>query len=251
MIALVAMVGTAVLLAAGPTTEALDGWTRLVALMDHRLACDSPCTPPKIDDRAVLAGKIDVTPLKVTDDGGHEMRVPDATVEYWRGAVFIPRITLAQLLDSLLTQPPRQPDILSGRITSRNGDHITVRLRVIRRTILTVVYDTDHDMTFRRQSNRIATSRSVMTRATEIVDAGTSSEHPRPAEDDRGYLWKLNSYWWYQERPDGVLAVLDSLTLSRDVPLVIRPVAGPLIRRVASESVTAALQGLRDRTYAR
>ena len=249
MIAVIALIGSAVLLAAGPTAVAVDGWNRLAAMMDHRLACDAPCTRPKIDERSVLAGKIDVTPLSVTDDAEREVRVADATVQYWRGAVFIPHVTLAQLLDSLLTEPPRQPDVLSGRITSRNGDHITVRLRVIRRTILTVVYDTDHDMAFRRQSSGIATSRSVMTRATEVVDAGSSSEHPRPADDDRGYLWRLNSYWWYEQRPDGVLAVLDSLTLSRDVPLVIRPIAGPLIRRVAAESVTAAMQGLRDRNY--
>ena len=249
MIAVAAMLGTAVLLAAGPTMDALDGWNRLVALMDHRLTCDTPCTPPAIDEGSVAGGRIEVTSLTVSDDAGREMRVPNATVEYWRGAVFIPHVTLARLLDALETEPPRQPDVLSGRITSRHGDHITVRLRVIRRTILTVVYDTDHDMTFRRQSKRIATSRSVMTRATEIVDAGSNSEHPRPAADDRGYLWKLNSYWWYEERPDGVLAVLDSLALSREVPLVIRPIAGPIIRRVAAESVTAALQGLRDRDY--
>jgi len=249
MIAAIALLGSALLLAAGPAAEVLDGWSRVVAVMDHRLACDAPCMPPKIDERGVVAGKIAVTPLSVTDDSGHEMRVADATVQYWRGAVFIPRVTLAQLLDTLETEPPRQPDVLSGRITSRNGDHITVRLRVIRRTILTVVYDTDHDMTFQRQSDRMATSRSVMTRAIEVVDAGTSSEHPRAADDDRGYLWRLNSYWWYEEKPDGVLAILDSLTLSREVPLVIRPIAAPVIHRVAAESVTAALQGLRERDY--
>jgi len=249
LIAAGTLIGPAAVLAAGPTPETLDGWNTVVSLMDRRLACVAPCDVPHIDERAVLGGKVDVTRMTVTDDSGREVHVHDATIQYWRGAVFIPQVTLARLLDVLMAEPPRQPDVLAARILSRDGDRLSVRLRVVRRTLLTVVYDTEHDMLFHRESSRIATSRSVMTRAVEIMDAGSASEHVRPAADDRGFLWRLNSYWWYEERPNGVLAVLDSLTLSRDVPAVLRPVAGPVIHRVAVESVTAALEGLRDRDY--
>jgi len=37
---------------------------------------------------------------------------------------------------------------------------------------------------------------------------------------------------------------LESLTLSRDVPAIVRPIAAPLMTRVARESVTRTLEAL-------
>jgi hypothetical protein len=43
---------------------------------------------------------------------------------------------------------------------------------------------------------------------------------------------------------------LQSLSLSRDVPSVLRPIASPLVRRVARESMVRTLEALR-REYGR
>ena len=80
-------------------------------------------------------------------------------------------------------------------------------------------------MTFRRQAPALASARSVAIRIEEIGGA------------DHGFLWRLNSYWRYQQRDGGVLVELESLTLSRDVPSLLWPIASPLVRRVARESM--------------
>ena len=80
---------------------------------------------------------------------------------------------------------------------------------------------------------RLATARSV---ATRIEEVGGS---------DHGFLWRLHSYWRYEEIDGGVLVELESLTLSRDVPSIIRPIAAPLVTRVARESVDRTLAALR------
>jgi hypothetical protein len=88
-------------------------------------------------------------------------------------------------------------------------------------------------MTFRRWSPTVATARSVATRI-EQADGG-----------DHGFLWRLHSYWRYEEKPNGVLVELESLTLSRDVPALVRPIASPLVNRVARESTYRTLEALR------
>jgi hypothetical protein len=96
-----------------------------------------------------------------------------------------------------------------------------------------VSYDTEHDMQFRRRSATVATAKSV---ATRIEEVGGS---------DHGFLWRLNSYWRYEQAPGGVLVELDSITLSRDVPVFVRTIASPLINRIARESTYRTLEALR------
>jgi len=87
-------------------------------------------------------------------------------------------------------------------------------------------------MRFRRETPTVATARSVATRIAEI--GGT----------DHGFLWRLNSYWRYEQVAGGVLVYLRSLTLSRDVPALVRPIAAPLVNRIARESVLRTLVAL-------
>src|SRR5437763_14929705 len=119
-----------------------------------------------------------------------------------------------------------------------------VYLYLVQRTIVTMIYNTEHDMTFSRRTPMHATSGSVATKSAELEDAGTRTEHERTLGDDRGFLWRMNSYWRYVQADGGVWVELDSLTLSRALPAPIRPVAGPIISRVARDSMNRTLQSM-------
>jgi len=108
-----------------------------------------------------------------------------------------------------------------------------VYIRLVRHAIVTATYDTEHQMTFTRHSPTLATARSVATRIEEVGGG------------DRGFLWRLHSYWRYEQQPGGVLVELDSLTLSRSVPAIVRPVAMPMVNQVARESMTGTLEALK------
>jgi hypothetical protein len=88
-------------------------------------------------------------------------------------------------------------------------------------------------MSFRRLSPAAAVARSVATRIDEVGGG------------DKGLLWRLNSYWYYQQTAAGVAVSLESLTLSRDVPLLIKPLAGRIVPRIARESMVRTLDALR------
>jgi hypothetical protein len=81
----------------------------------------------------------------------------------------------------------------------------------------------------------LATARSV---ATSIRETGGR---------DRGFLWRLNSYWRYRQVAGGVVVELESITLSRSIPGVIRPIAMPIVHHIARESMARTLDTFRDR----
>jgi len=133
-------------------------------------------------------------------------------------------------------------------VLERRGDHLQLYVRMTRSKIVTVTYDTEHMLDYRRHSPARASSRSVATKIAELEGAGTQDEREKAPGEDRGFMWRLNSYWRYEQVNDGVIVELESLTLSRSVPLGLGTVVQPIIDRVARESIDRTLDNLRS-TY--
>lgn len=201
---------------AAPSGPSLAAWDRYVAAVEARIAAAPPAPATPVPD-------------------GIANDVESATISDWRGSVFIPRVTLDAVLQRLQYPgtPPPQEDVAYSRVLARGPDRLRVYIRLVRRAIVTVTYDTEHEMTFRRISATSAAARSV---ATRIEEAGGG---------DHGFLWRLNSYWRYQQTDNGVAVSLQSLTLSRDVPMLLKPLAGGIIPRIARESMSRTLEALR------
>jgi putative flippase GtrA len=210
--------------------ETLDAWNQYVKVAEARIQSDA--------QRPAFS--------RAQSPEGEVIAVPSGLIHRWRGAVFIPGVTLDAFLRALTYPgtPPPQEDVLESRVLSRSNDTLRVYLKLVRRTIITVTYHTEHEMTFSRRTPILATSRSVATKIAELEDVGTRTEHERTPGDDRGFLWRLNSYWRYVQADGGVWVELESLTLSRDLPGPIRPIAGPIINRVARESVNRTLKSM-------
>ena len=51
----------------------------------------------------------------------------------------------------------------------------------------------------------------------------------------------------HPEFADELIVELESLTLSRDIPFLIRLIAGPIINNIARESMTRTLESMRER----
>lgn len=204
--------------AAEPPPRALAAWTRFVFDAES----PAPARPAACE------------PLH--EPAGDAVKVPGGTIYRWSSCTIVKGVTVPALIDALVASgtPPPQEDVLESRVLARDGDRLRVYLKLVRRTVVTVSYDTEHDMTFRRVSPHLATSRSVATSIAQ-TDGG-----------DYGFLWRLNSYWTYRQVGDDVQVDLVSLSLSRDVPLLLRPMAAPLINSVARESMQRTLTAVRQ-----
>jgi hypothetical protein len=237
--------------------EAEAGWTKYVTATERRIGLELAArdrflaldftSDAAADRRAVLAGEVVVHAAEPLDGAGEGIEVPSALVHHWRGAVFVPRATVDAVFaklqrGDLLTQ---QEDVLRSAILERAPGRLKVFLKLQRSKFVTVVYDTEHVVTFARVSPTRATSQSTATKIAELEDANTSKEHELPAGDDRGFLWKLNAYWRYEEVHGGVIVECESISLSRTVPAVVRYVVGPLIDSTAKESMTRTLEAIR------
>ena len=177
--------------------------------------------------------------------------IPGGMIHHWRGYVFIPGARLDALMSNVSdpTGPRsiRQEDVLETRVLSRHADGLRLFLKLQRQSLVSVAYNTEHDVRYRRHSSARASSRSRATRIAEVVDVGLPSERERGPGDDRGFLWRMNSYWRYEAVPGGVIVELESLTLSRGLPWGTGTVIRPLIERVARESIERSLVTLDQR----
>lgn len=199
---------------------------------------------------ALKRGEVIVTRGAARDASSNEVSVSGGLINHWRGTVFVPRVTLDAMLKVLQepqTDKHKQEDVLSSRVLSRDGDTQKVLLRLRRTKFVTVVYDTEYDVTYKRISPDRAWSNSISTRVVEIENAGTPQERALPEGNDSGFMWRLNTYWRYKTFDDGVLVEIESLTLSRSLPMLIGPLIRPIVTSTARESMTRTLASVRAR----
>jgi hypothetical protein len=238
----------------------LGGWTAYVDAVEHRRAAEAAqgdrflaldFLPGRTEAMAdVLAGRIITAPAGAAASGGGSISVPGAMVHHWRGAIFIPGVTVARVITSLQQGPPAQEDVLRSRVLRRGPGWMQVYLRLRRSKIVTVVYDTEHLVRFEADSAARAASTTMLTGVAEVEAPGTPVERLVAAGEDRGFLWRLNAYWRYLAVPGGVIAECESITLSRDIPFGLRTIARPLIDSTARDAMTRALRAVRDATSA-
>jgi hypothetical protein len=130
-------------------------------------------------------------------------------------------------------------------LIARDGDRVRVYMKLRRDSVITVTYNTEHAVEYKQLGSARASSRSVATKIAELTGAGTPQEQEKPQGSDHGFLWKLNAYWRYEQVDGGVLIECESVSLSRSVPMLLKPFVSGTVERIARESLQKTLTGLR------
>ncbi len=128
---------------------------------------------------------------------------------------------------------------------ARNGDRLTAYLRLLKKNVLTVVLNTEHEVQIGETGAGRAYIRSRSTRITEVRNAGEPDEIQLPSEEDSGLLWRLNAYWRLEETNRGLYVELSTISLSRDIPMGLAWLMKPFIREVPRESLRSTLAATR------
>lgn len=182
--------------------------------------------------------------------GKGDLDVPDGLIHDWIGAVFIPGATLSNTLawvqDYNRHKEFYQPEVLDSRILSRSGNEFKIYLRLKKKKIITVVLDTEHDVRYFPLDSARCYSRSYSTKIAEVEDPGKPGERRLPVGDDHGFLWRLYSYWSFQERDGGVYVECQALSLTRNVPFGLAWLIEPIIRQLPQQSLANTLRATRD-----
>ena len=66
-----------------------------------------------------------------------------------------------------------------------------------------------------------------------------------PAQE-HGFLWRLNTYWSYEERDGGLYLQIESVSLTRAIPPGLGWAIGPFVESVPRESLEFTLHAACD-----
>ena len=243
--------------------QTVAAWNAYVASTEQRMAGELSSAErflvqdfdrdAEAERRAVLDGEIPVEQMRSRGPAGRKIDVPKGAIHHWRGSIFVPGVTLDDVLHGVrspLRQEDLQEDVIESRVLERDADRVRVFLKLRRKKLVTVHFNTEHEMRYARHGAGRASSRSVATRIAELEEAGTPDEREKPIGVDRGFLWRLNSYWRYEQVAGGVIVECESITLSRSIPSLVRWMVKPLIEGAARESMERTLSSLKDRLVA-
>lgn len=194
-------------------------------------------------------GKAVIERLETLDNGKH-IEIPDGMVHRWMGTVFIPGATLGDTLALVEDYDHHQeyyhPDVVLSKTLSCNGNDFLVQLRFYKKKIVTSVLDTEHDVHYSILDSRHAMSRSRTTRIQEVDDAGKPDERLEPAGHDRGFLWRMNTYWQFEEKDGGTYVESQAISLTRDIPTGLGWMLGQYVNSVPRESLNFTLEATRS-----
>ncbi len=237
-------------------------WTAYTQATERRIAAELsshkgflamgflPEASASAERREVLAGEIPVSKMFSTDVNGNKINVPDGMIHHWRGSVFIRGVRLEDVLARVVNptvSDTKQEDVLESAVLERGPDSLKLYLKLQRSRLVTVVYNTEHQIKYSRYGPARAASKSIAMKIAELEKPFTKEESEKPPGQDRGFLWRLNSYWRYEQIDGGVIVECESISLSRTIPSLLAYLVRPLIDLVARESMERTLSSMRER----
>ena len=183
---------------------------------------------------------------KLTPSTGADL--PGAMLHHWRGTAFVAGATAAafeRLMKDFGAYPQRfSPQVVQVRVLSQHGDRFQVVMRARQQHVITVVMDTTYNASFGRLDARHGYSISRSIKISEIDSPGTSRERALTSKEEHGFLWRLNTYWSYEERDGGVFMQIESVSLTRSIPAGLGWAVGPFVESVPRESLEFTLHSV-------
>jgi hypothetical protein len=181
---------------------------------------------------------------RITPSGGTVL--PGALLHHWRGSAFVPGAK-AEDFERLLRNPEGwtrdfAPEVVAARTLTRTGDHLSEEIRVRQQHGITVVMETNYDVTFGGLNFHQRYSLSRSSRILEIGSPGSSREHALAPEQEHGFLWRQNTYWSYEEQDGGLYLQIESLSLTRSIPNGLGWLVRPFVESIPRESLEFTLR---------
>jgi len=195
------------------------------------------------------SGKVELRQVS-KEEAGWDGAIPGGMIHDWQGMVFIPGAKLDEVLSLLQDYDHHAtyyaPDVERAKIEAHNGDHFRVFMRFRRKKIVTVVLNTEQEITYYRDSPGRAHSRSSAIRIAEVENAGTRQEKEKTPGEDNGFMWRLETWWQMEERDGGVYIQNEAVSLTRDIPLMLAWMIEPFVTSIPKESVEFTLGATRE-----
>jgi hypothetical protein len=178
------------------------------------------------------------------------VKVPSGLIHDWVAAAFIPASTIQQIFAVIQDYDNHKniykPEVVDSKLIRRDENDFQIYLRLLKKKIITVVLDSDHEVHYRSVDRTRWVCRSYTTRIAEVENAGRPDERIMRPDTGYGFLWRLYSYWRFEERDAGVVVECRAISLTRDVPFGLGWAIEPIIQKLPKESLINTLEATRQ-----
>lgn len=231
------------------TIDAFESYIASIeAQLEPRLHSDRflwPDDSPQLREQ-LQRGSIVVKPSQ----GNGIIAIKSGLIEDWMGVAFIPSTTLKAVLSTVQDYDHHgqiyKPDVAEAKIQSHAGNDFLVYMRLVKaKFFLSDVLNSEHEIQFIPLDATRVYSRARSKRIAEVSEPGKPGEHELPVGQDRGLLWRMYGYWFFEEKDGGVYVACQSVTLTRDIPFVMAKLLSPIIHELPAEQVRNALEKTR------
>jgi len=242
------------------TPETTSAFDRYVEAAESRMAQDlQPARFLHMDAAPDLKARVRGGELVIQSGsalaGAQDTKVPGGLLQDWLGMMFIPGASIAGVRAVLQDYPNYknfyQPEVIESREISHHDGEYEIFLRLYEKHILTVVLNANYHVRYGTLDAKRMYVTSHSTRIAEVNDPKRSYTEEEPPGDDTGFLWRLNSYWRFEEADSGVYAECEAISLSRDVPLGLGFMLKGFLERFPKESMLNTLRGTKAAVQAR
>ena len=240
---------------AGQQPSTTEAFNRYIAEAEARIVRERNASFLRLDalpprERSDMVARLRRGEVMIEKQGNTPDQIPAGLVHDWLGLVFIPKTTVAQVIALVRAYDHLgryySPDVMQSRIVSARGDELHVFMRLKKQKVVTVVLDTEYDVHYGNLDATHQYSISRSTRVTEIENPGEPTEHPLPAGHDHGYMWRLNTYWAFEQVDSGVFVQCEAISLTRDIPAGLGWLIGPFVNSIPRESLQFTLDATRN-----
>jgi hypothetical protein len=230
--------------AAEPKRETLRAWDDYTGSVSTSVADRNSGSRPFlwVDESSETRLRVQNGKLLITN---HDPRkVPQGLIHHWVGVMFVPNVSLDQVMQ-VLNSYDRYSDIYKSLIRKtsvieQDGDTVKLNVLAVQKAFsTTAAVETDEEIRITRPTpNRVCiTANSV--RIQEIANYGQPSEHAFPEARRPGYVWRALIVQRLEQRDGGVYVELETISLSRGIPVevrwLIKPLTDQLPRKMMSD----------------
>lgn len=196
---------------------------------------------------SVRSGDVLVFP----NHAGGLTKVPGGLIHDWLGDVFIPRVTLDKVLSTVRDYDRYkyfyQPAVVKSTALSTNERDDRFSMVLMNKSFFAkTALDSDYKSRYVRVDDRRWYSISETIRIQEIKNYGAPDQRILDENEGDGLLWRIFTITRFEERDGGVYVELEAIALSRDIPMSLRWIVEPIVRRISKESLTTSLRQTKD-----
>ena len=177
--------------------------------------------------------------------------VDSGLIHDWVGAAFLPNARIKDVLSAARDysnyKEYYKPTVLDSRLLSIYGPCEKYSMRVVNKEVVAeTTLDMEYETCYFKIDDRRWYSTTQTTRVQEIRHCGRPDEQELPPDHGSGYIWRLYSVARFEQKDGGTYVEVEAIALSRDIPIALRWVANPIVRRVSRNSMLVSLQQMKE-----